>query len=124
MPMALIAGTPDSEELFANGANFEADEVLGLGGDDTIHGGVHPQDTVETLNGGAGDDSIIGFTGSFLLIGGAGDDTLIGQGSEDAFRGGSGRDYIREFGSDAFGDGFRTDTFDGGGGNDTLHFGS
>jgi Ca2+-binding RTX toxin-like protein len=48
-----------------------------------VHGGA-----ALTLDGGAGDDHIVGSAGDDTLIGGAGNDVLIGGGGHDIFVGG------------------------------------
>ncbi|WP_323784612.1 hypothetical protein [Thalassovita sp.] len=46
------------------------------------------------LQGGSGDDSLVGNAQADLIEGGAGDDTLIGSGGADTFVGGAGNDSI------------------------------
>jgi Ca2+-binding RTX toxin-like protein len=62
------------------------------------------------VEGGAGNDWLVGAELGQLMIGDAGNDFMYGQGGNDTLFGGAGNDQLRG------GDG--ADTFDGGGGND------
>ncbi len=120
-----ITGTANADTL-VGGA--DADTISGLGGNDTIRGnGGHDtidgglgSDTIEgglgndLIDGGGDDDSINGGEGNDTLRGGAGQDTLIGGTGDDTLIGGEDDDIL----SDIAG----TNSFDGGGGNDTLQF--
>jgi Ca2+-binding RTX toxin-like protein len=98
---------------------FAVESVLLLGrdGPDTITsvGNVAPLAAL-TMDGGAGDDVVLGGNGADLLLGGAGNDTVDGQ--QGADRALLGRD------ADTFhwdpGDG--SDVVEGGGGEDELEF--
>ena len=86
--------------------------VNGNQGDDSIKASTGVEDTVNivfnggegndflsadaTLNGDAGDDTLVGGVGADSLNGGAGDDFLTGNGGIDAFNGGAGYDTIVE----------------------------
>jgi Ca2+-binding RTX toxin-like protein len=50
-----------------------------------------------TLDGGDGNDVLIGTAGDDVLLGGAGDDVIIGGGGHDVIDGGSGNNLIRNF---------------------------
>ena len=63
------------------GASDKSDQVLGLGGNDTISGG----DGNDLLDGGAGDDFIFGGAGNDTLIGGAGANYLQGDDGDDLY---------------------------------------
>jgi Ca2+-binding RTX toxin-like protein len=64
-------------------------------GDDVIDASGVAVGTVGlTLNGGAGNDIIIGSAGDDILIGGTGDDILIGNGGNDIFDAGPGDNVI------------------------------
>jgi Ca2+-binding RTX toxin-like protein len=64
-------------------------------GDDVIDASGVAVGTVGlTLNGGAGNDIIIGSAGDDILIGGTGDDVLIGNGGNDIFDAGPGDNVI------------------------------
>ncbi|MCA0919823.1 M10 family metallopeptidase [Pseudooceanicola nanhaiensis] len=87
------------------------ENVEGGSGNDTILG----NQAANVLDGNAGDDSILGGSGSDTLYGKAGDDTLRGEGGADYVSGGTGNDLL-------YGDG-SVDTLIGGDGNDTLYGG-
>jgi len=95
-----IVGTPGPDTIHADFSRV----VLGLGGDDTLYA----DDTYyffdgNTLDGGPGDDHLVGGFGQDVLDGGPGNDTLTGGASKDLLVGGPGRDRI-----------------DGGGGGDVI----
>jgi Ca2+-binding RTX toxin-like protein len=73
------------------------------------------------LNGGNGDDSLVGGLGSDCLIGGAGNDTLRGNQGDDILIGGDGNDLLDGgSGDDRLEGDAGADTFTGGFGDDTL----
>lgn len=78
------AGNDLIQVIFGN-LNFE---IEGGEGDDTLIGG----DGNDTLNGGNGDDTLTGGNGNDTLNGGADDDTLIGEAGLNIFDGGLGDD--------------------------------
>ena len=68
--------------------------INGLGGDDAIvASGLQPGIQL-TLNGGDGDDILIGGLGNDVLTGGNGDDVLIGGGGQDVLDGGPGDNVL------------------------------
>lgn len=69
--------------------------VNGNNGHDTIDARLITNDTVLTLNGDAGNDTITGGSGADMIDGGAGDDTLIASPGDDTLTGGDGVDVIR-----------------------------
>ncbi|GAB4291744.1 MAG: hypothetical protein Kow0058_10530 [Roseovarius sp.] len=69
------------------------------------------------LNGGPGDDPLIGTTSDDVLNGLGGDDTLLGLDGSDELFGGSGNDSINPGENDGSGDGVEAGT-----GNDTIDF--
>jgi Ca2+-binding RTX toxin-like protein len=73
-------------------------------------------DAGESLDGGAGADSLAGAGANDSLSGGAGDDTLLGEGQSDLMLGAGGADLLLGLN--------RNDTAMGQGGNDTLTTGS
>src|SRR5262249_28390779 len=77
-------------------ANFEANDRLvinGLGGDDVVE--ASGLTGIElTVNGGDGNDVLIGGPGNDTLNGGAGDDLLIGGAGIDALDGGTGNNIV------------------------------
>jgi Ca2+-binding RTX toxin-like protein len=69
--------------------------VSGGAGDDVIEAsGVAAGSIGLVLDGGEGDDVIIGSAGDDVLIGGPGDDVLIGNGGNDTFQAGPGNDTV------------------------------
>ena len=74
-----------------------------------------------TLNGGNGNDVIIGSSSNDIINGGAGNDTLQGGGGNDIINGGAGNDAIAgQAGDDMLFGGDGNDVISGGVGNDTL----
>lgn len=96
-----------------------ADNLLinGNGGDDTINASTLPANLTHlTIDGGSGNDTIIGSQGADVLLGGSGNDTIIrGRGADVEFLG-SGDDVS------VWNPGDGSDTVDGGCGFDTLDF--
>src|SRR5262249_61245737 len=75
--------------------DIELLRVSGLGGNDTIRAlGTFNVNQVQ-LDGGDGDDTLIGSADSDLLLGGAGKDTLQGGADDDELHGGDGVDVLR-----------------------------
>jgi VCBS repeat-containing protein len=98
-----------------------ADLIYGGAGNDTLDGGGNPDGEIDTIFGGAGDDSILpGAGGADLLYGGDGRDTLSGGLDADALHGDAGDDVL--YADQATGgtslEG--ADSLYGGDGNDTL----
>jgi Ca2+-binding RTX toxin-like protein len=92
---------------FPAGVTLSAD---GGAGNDSLEG---PTGTAPvTLAGGDGDDELKGGLGNDTLDGGAGDDTLVGQAGDDTLLGGPGNDDLAGL------DG--ADRIDGGAGIDTI----
>jgi Ca2+-binding RTX toxin-like protein len=120
-------GNPLQKIKFADGTTWDLAQICiqagkGTSGDDDLIGFDFAQ---ETLEGFAGNDTIIG-TGNDMLLGGDGDDQVLGRGLDRA-EGGNGNDQVQ--GDDAttlFG-GAGDDLFyggglvDGGDGNDMVH---
>jgi Ca2+-binding RTX toxin-like protein len=95
----LEKGTGDDDTL--EGSDTKADNIFGLGGDDTISGlGLDDE-----LDGGSGDDT---------LNGNAGNDSLLGGTDADTLNGGDGNDELDG--------GFGIDVLDGGAGIDTADY--
>lgn len=97
-------------------------EAFGQDGIDILHAndfGAH-----STLDGGAGNDTLIaGFNGEFTLIGGAGNDLLVGGewNARDSMLGGDGNDSLYGGGdNDILDGGAGADTLEGGPGNDSV----
>ncbi|HEY1290900.1 MAG TPA: calcium-binding protein, partial [Burkholderiales bacterium] len=69
--------------------------IVGGAGDDVIQASdVAPGSIGLVLDGGEGDDVIIGSAGDDVLIGGPGDDVLIGNGGHDTFQAAPGNDTV------------------------------
>jgi Ca2+-binding RTX toxin-like protein len=98
---------------------FNAINVQGGGGNDEIRidqsGGSFADDAV-TLDGGAGNDTLIDGDGNDTLIGGSGNDQIIGGRGSDTALMGSGDDTF------TWNPGDGSDTVEGQGGHDTMQF--
>lgn len=76
----------------------------------------------DTLNGGAGDDRLLGYDGADVLDGGSGNDRLIGGAGNDRLRGRLGNDRLDgESGNDTLIGDAGTDTLEGNAGSDRLY---
>jgi Ca2+-binding RTX toxin-like protein len=76
------------------------------------------------LEGGDGDDTVLGGLGRDELIGDGGNDVLIGGEGDDFLNGGAGNDVIEGgLGADSLSGGAGDDTLTGGDGADTFQFG-
>lgn len=133
-----VTGAVLSTFQFALPANpadrdLESLRVSGLGGNDTIRAtGTFNVNQVQ-LDGGDGNDLIVGSSGNDLLFGRAGNDTLQGLGGRDEIYGGDGDDTLQGgLGSDAlYGEAGQdtllgdedSDALFGGAGDDTLDAG-
>jgi hypothetical protein len=90
--------------------------VKGLGGDDTINAGTASPPVPIILDGGLGNDTIIGSRGDDTIIGGGGNDILDGGGGADTLLGGDGDDTF------IWNPGGGSDVIEGQNGHDTLLF--
>ncbi len=73
------------------------------------------------VNGGAGDDRLVGDARDDTIVAGAGNDTLAGEGGADVLEGGTGDDVLDSgSGADRLSGGQGNDTLRGGTGGDTL----
>jgi Ca2+-binding RTX toxin-like protein len=101
-PSAQVAGL--SARVSVSGASAVNDRltVNGLAGDDVIDAsGVAAGSILLTLDGGEGDDVLLGGAGDDVLLGGAGDDVLLGGPGNDTIDGGPGDNVvIQSFGAD------------------------
>ncbi|MBP0597938.1 hypothetical protein J8I26_07490 [Herbaspirillum sp. LeCh32-8] len=99
--------------------NYNPDEIVPaykhLVGDDEVPDELEGDSNSRNyIDGGSGDDYIVGGNAGDILVGGAGDDTIVGGLGNDLIIGGTGDDYL--VGSL----GFDTYVFGAGSGNDTL----
>jgi Ca2+-binding RTX toxin-like protein len=90
--------------------------INGLGGNDRLDASLLPVSMVLVLDGGEGNDTLIGSVSADLLLGGAGNDLLIGAKGDDTAFLGSGDDTF------AWAPGDGSDTIEGGPGTDSLAF--
>ncbi|WP_343714259.1 calcium-binding protein [Inquilinus sp.] len=100
-------------------SHFDAGDHLtvnGLGGNDRIDAGLLPSSMTLTLDGGEGNDALIGSAGADLLLGGAGNDLVVGGKGDDVALLGAGDDTF------AWAPGDGSDTIEGGLGIDTMAF--
>jgi len=104
-------GDGDDEQYVSLGVRVPI-TVLGGAGNDNIG----TQETAGTLDGGPGNDRVIGDDGDDTLIGGDGNDTIEGKVGSDRVDGGAGDDHISGDGSE----GQWSDVIDGGSGTDTI----
>src|SRR5262249_32347180 len=82
--------------------------INSLGGDDKIDGGFIKTSVIGlTLNGGDGNDALIGTDGNDVIVGGRGSDVAMMRSGDDTF---------------VWNPGDGSDTVEGQGGNDTLQF--
>lgn len=73
------------------------------------------------VNGGDGNDTVVGNSANDYLVGGTGDDQLFGQQGNDTLVGGAGKDtLVGSDGDDLLDGGLGDDTLLGGNGNDLL----
>ncbi|TSD88550.1 calcium-binding protein [Mycobacterium sp. KBS0706] len=99
--------------------HFDAGDHLivnGLGGNDRLDARALPQSMVLVLDGGEGNDTLIGSAGADLLLGGAGNDIVVGaKGNDTAFLGAGDDTFV-------WAPGEGSDTVEGGLGTDDLAF--
>ena len=87
--MPTITGN-NTAQRFNYSNSTESWTIDGMGGDDTILGGVAD----DKLLGGAGNDVLRGGTGNDTLSGGTGNDTITGDVGRDYMYGGAGNDLF------------------------------
>lgn len=86
-----VAATDDAANRIAVASGYDAGDLAGLGGNDTLNG----RGGADRLDGGDGNDVLKGSSGQDLLLGGNGNDTLDGGVGADRLEGGLGNDsYI------------------------------
>jgi Ca2+-binding RTX toxin-like protein len=108
-------------------ADVSAIDLEGGNGDDSLRvdesNGVFTDTIPTTLDGGNGNDRVVGGAGQVTLRGGNGDDDLIGGNGAERIAGGNGNDSVDgNRGNDvaALGNGDDTFTWDPGDGSDTI----
>jgi Ca2+-binding RTX toxin-like protein len=112
----------DTRGVVLNLAEAEAEMVEGGSGDDVLIGG--GRKTV-VMSGGEGDDIMIGGAANDVLNGDDGDDFVDGGAGNDILRGGRGRDTLMGgAGDDVLDGGLDDDELSGGRGNDVLKGGA
>jgi len=120
--LVVVTGGDGNDLLTAAGANIGSSPLFmdGGAGNDTVIG----SNGSETLIGGSGNDVFNGGLGNDLIDGGGGDDSLTGGGGNDTLIGGLGNDTLSgDAGNDSLEGSFGDDSLDGGDGNDTLRGG-
>ena len=101
----------------SSNVNSQTVIVNGGGGNDVLVG----SEFNDIMNGGSGDDVVNGRAGNDTLGGDAGDDTLLGGSGDDNLFGGDGEDRIKgQGGTDTVGGGADNDTIEGGEGTSSL----
>ncbi|HZL38153.1 MAG TPA: right-handed parallel beta-helix repeat-containing protein, partial [Tepidisphaeraceae bacterium] len=109
--------------------NFQYIQVYGNGGNDRIDTGQIDPTTSHllgtTLDGGDGNDTIIGTFAPDSILGGAGNDVLLGLSGNDTIVAGDGNDTVHAGkGNDSITVGNGNDAVDGQDGNNTVNSGS
>jgi Ca2+-binding RTX toxin-like protein len=100
----------------AEGAN-DSLVINGLGGDDVIIATTLPAEVMKlTVDGGAGNDAILGSQGADMILGGDGDDFAFGDNGNDLAQMGAGDDVFQ------WNPGDGNDTIEGQDGTDTMLF--
>jgi Ca2+-binding RTX toxin-like protein len=109
--------TSDTGSVLGDVSGVDNVMIHGISGDDTIDASALPAGLTQlTIDGGSGNDTIIGSQGADLLFGGSGDDVVIGGRGNDAAQLGSGDDLF------IWNPGEGSDVVDGDSGFDTLDF--
>jgi Ca2+-binding RTX toxin-like protein len=86
----IVTGNPESDRADTLFGDISADDIDGLGGNDTIWARAGDDD----VDGGDGDDVLHGEAGFDYMVGGAGADALYGEGDDDELLGGAGDDVL------------------------------
>ena len=94
-PSATVSGLAANVSLSGAVAGSDRLTVNGLAGDDVLDAtGLAADSALLTLDGGDGDDVLLGGAGNDTLLGGAGDDVLIGGPGSDTLDGGPGDNVV------------------------------
>ena len=102
-PATQVAGLPALVSLSGAIAGSDRVTVNALSGDDVVDAsGLAATAALLTIDGGAGDDVLIGGEGNDTLLGGADDDVLVGGPGNDIADGGTGDNVVLDaFGANA-----------------------
>jgi Ca2+-binding RTX toxin-like protein len=134
-PCADVIHAPPNVTVVHGGAGDDIIVATPIGATTDCPAGCHLGVGSQTFDGGPGDDVVYGERGNDTLNGGEGNDRLYGGIGDDRLRGGPGNDFLSGgFGADSL-DGESGDDFvrgdatldkiaDGGGGTDTLSYGT
>ena len=94
-PSATVSGLAANVSVSGAVAGSDRLTVNGLAGDDVLDAtGLAADSALLTLDGGDGDDVLLGGAGNDTLLGGAGDDVLIGGAGSDTLDGGPGDNVV------------------------------
>ncbi len=117
--LSLDVGADGTADFSFPRSAFNAINVEAGGGDDQVtvsrNGGSFPEKAI-TIDGGSGDDTLIGSDGNETFEGGPGNDFIDGNIGADAEFGGTGSDTFQWDPGDG------SDTLEGEGGKDTMQF--
>lgn len=92
----VVSGLAAKVAIARADADIDRLVVSGGHGDDKIKAaGLNPNSIQLTIDGGAGNDRLVGSNSDDILLGGIGDDTLIGGKGADSLTGGEGLDSFR-----------------------------
>ncbi|CAK7053264.1 MAG: hypothetical protein DELT_01099 [Desulfovibrio sp.] len=119
--LANVTGPISGTELeFAISDPAANPHIVNLTGDENFDGGTYGYTNL-TINGGDGDNDIIGSSGADTIYGGDGVDTINGGAGNDVIYGGAGNDTLNGgLGNDMIYGGAGNDILTGGAGNDTF----
>ncbi|MEP6327170.1 LamG-like jellyroll fold domain-containing protein [Sulfitobacter pontiacus] len=106
-----LLGGPGYDAVYGGAGDdwITGNRAFGEAGDDVLKADIGQGSEINYLDGGLGNDTLVGRSGADHLVGGADNDVLRGEGGDDTLEGGDGDDHIT--GSTAF----------GGAGNDTIN---
>jgi D-alanyl-D-alanine carboxypeptidase len=110
---------------YKNANNFD-NQILGLGGNDTLSGGrgndkISGGNGADIIRGDSGNDTIFGEQGNDYINGGSGKDSILGGDGNDLISADAGNDYINAgSGNDVVYGGRDDDSIYGEGGNDLI----
>jgi Ca2+-binding RTX toxin-like protein len=118
--MAVLTGTQTQDTIYA-WDDYAPDQIYGLGGNDQIYGG-SSDGLAAYIDGGSGNDNIVGSHVADTIFGGDGADTVIAGSGNDTIDAGDGDDNLHaNDGHDLVYCGAGNDTVSGWWGNDTVY---